>query len=192
MRPGCVPAAKVWSIRRGRLGRPGPFREARIAFNSVMATDSPLDTYVERLVQVGRVFELYPDRVVVSAKWWWGRPYQTTVPLASLSPDCVYQPIRYRLFKHSILALAIGIALVLLFGRPDGTWLQQAALVGGWAIAAAGLAIAAMTYQRVMFARFPPRAGRGGLDIAQSGPDRERFEQFVKLVQRQIRKRPRA
>ena len=156
-----------------------------------MATQSPMETYVERLVQVGRVFELYPDRVVVCAKWWWGRPYETTVPLASLNPNCVYQPIRYRLFKHGILALAIGVALAVLFGRSDGTLFHQAALVGGWVIAAAGLAIGAITYQRVMFARFPPRAGRGGLDIAQSGPDRERFEEFVKLVQRQIRKQNR-
>jgi len=156
-----------------------------------MATHPPIGTYVERLVQVGRVFELYPDRVVVSAKWWWGRPYQTTVPLASLSPDCVYQLIRYRLFKHGILALAIGVALAVLCGRSDGTLLHQAALVGGWGIAVAGLAISALTYQRVVFARFPRRAGGSGLDIAQSGPDRQRFEEFVKLVQRQIRKQTR-
>lgn len=147
-----------------------------------------METYVERLVQVGRVFELYPDRVVVTAKWWWGRPYETTVQLAALNPDCVFQLIRYRLFKHGILALAIGVALALLFGRSDGSLYEQAALVGGWAIAVAGLAISAVTYQRVIFARFQRRAGGGGLDIAQSGPDRERFEKFVKLVQRQIRK----
>ena len=147
-----------------------------------------MQTYVERLVQVGRVFELYPDRVVVSAKWWWGRPYVTMVPLASLSADCLYQRIRYRLFKHSILALAVGVALAVLFGRSDGTLLYQAAMVGGWALAMAGLVIAAMTYQPVMFAKFPRRTGRGGLDIAQSGPDRARFEEFVKRVQRQIRK----
>ena len=151
-----------------------------------------METYVERLLQVGRVFELYPDRMVVTAKWWWGRPYQTTVPLASLSPDCVFQLIRYRLFKHGILALAIGVALAVLGGRSDGTLLQQAALVGGWVIAVAGLAISAVTYQRVMFARFSRRAGGSGLDIAQSGPDRERFEEFVKLVQRQIRKQSKA
>lgn len=157
-----------------------------------MATQSPIGTYVERLVQVGRVFELYPDRVVVSAKWWWGRPYLTTVPLASLSPDCVYQLIRYRLFKHGILALAIGVALAVLAGRPDGSLAEQAALVGGWTIAAAGLALSAVTYPRVMFARFPRRVGGSGLDIAQSGPDRERFQQFVKLVQRQIRRQPKS
>ena len=153
-----------------------------------MATPSPMGTYVERLVQVGRVFELYPDRVVVTAKWWWGRPFQTTVPLASLSPDCVYQLIRYRLFKHGILALAIGVALAVLCGRSDGTLIQQAAMVGGWTVAAAGLAISAVTYPRVMFARFPRRAGGSGLDSARSGPDRARFEEFVKRVQRQIRK----
>ena len=77
-----------------------------------------------------------------------------------------------------------------MYGRSDGTLLHQAALVGGWGIAAAGLVISAMTYQRVVFARFPRRAGGGGLDIARSGPDRERFEEFVKRVQRQIRKQP--
>lgn len=157
-----------------------------------MAKQSPIGTYVERLVQVGRVFELYPDRVVVSAKWWWRRPFETTVPLASLSPDCVYQLIRYRLFKHGILAFAIGVALAVLFGRSDGTLFQQAALVGGWGIAAVGLAISAVTYQRVVFARFLRRAGGGGLDIAQSGPDRARFEEFVRLTQRQIRKQAKA
>ena len=151
-----------------------------------------METYVERLLQVGRVFELYPDRMVVTAKWWWGRPYQTTVPLASLSPDCVFQLIRYRLFKHGILALAIGVALAVLAGRSDGSLVQQAALVGGWTIALAGLTLSAVTYPRVMFARFPRRAGGSGLDIAQSGPDRERFEEFVKRVQRQIRKQSKA
>lgn len=150
-----------------------------------------MGTYVERLVQVGRVFELYPDRVVVSAKWWWGRPYETTVPLVSLNPDCTYQLIRYRLFKHGLLALAIGVAVAVLVGRADGTLWHQAASIGGWAIAAVGLAISAVTYQRVMFARFARRGGGGGLDIARSGPDRERFEEFVRLVQRQIRKQPR-
>jgi len=153
-----------------------------------MATQSPMETYVERLVQVGRVFELYPDRVVVTAKWWWGRPYETTVQLASLSPDCVYQLIRYRLFKHGILALAIGVASAVLFGRSGGAWYEQVALVGGWTMASAGLAISAVTYPRVVFARFPRQTGGAGLDIAQSGPDRDRFEQFVKRVQRQIRK----
>jgi len=42
-----------------------------------------------------------------------------------------------------------------------------------------------------VFARFPRRAGGSGLDIARSGPDRERFEEFVKRVQRQIRKQTR-
>ncbi len=156
-----------------------------------MATQSPLETYVEQLVQVGRVFELYSDRIVISAKWWWGRPFETTVPLASLSPDCGFQLIRYRLFKHSVLAFAIGVALAVLGGRSDGSALQQAAFFGGWLVASAGLVMGAMTYQRVVFARFPRRGGgRGGLDIACSGPDRARFEEFVKRVQRQIRKHP--
>ncbi|NLF68262.1 MAG: hypothetical protein GX575_04315 [Candidatus Anammoximicrobium sp.] len=151
-----------------------------------------MKTYVERLVQVGRVFELYPDRVVVTARWWWGRPYQTTVPLTSLSPDCAFQLIRYRLFKHGILALAIGVALAMLSGRADDLLVQQAGSIVGWAIALAGLALSAATYPRVMFARFSRRAGGGGLDLAQSGPDREHFEEFVKAVQRQIRKQARA
>lgn len=157
----------------------------------MVATQSPMRTYVERLAQVGRVFELYPDRVVVSARWWCGRTYQTTVRLASLSPEFGYLVIRNRLFKHGILALAIGVALALLAGRPDGTLLQRAAFVGGWAIAAAGLLVATRTNRPVRFARFPPHAGRGGMDIAQSGPDGERFEEFVKLVQRQIRRQAR-
>jgi hypothetical protein len=153
-----------------------------------MNPQAPIGSYVERLVQVGRVFELYPDRIVVAAKWWWGRPFETTVSLKSLQPDCSYQLIRYRLFKHGVLAFAIGVALAVLCGRADGTWLEQVALVGGWGVAALGLAVSVMTYPRIVFARFPPRDGRGGLDIAQSGPDRARFEEFVRLVQRQIRK----
>lgn len=163
-------------------------RCSRFRFNSVMATQLPVGTYVERLVQVGRVFELYPDRVVVRAKWWWGRPYETSVSLASLEPNFFYQQIRYRLFKHGILVMAIGVATAALFGQSDGTLLQQVAMSGGIVIAVTGLAVAAMTYQRVVFARFVPKAGRGGLDIAQSGPEREHFQEFVKLVQRQIRK----
>ena len=155
-----------------------------------MNTETPIGTYVERLVQVGRVFELYSDRVVVSAKWWWKRPYETTVPLASLSPDYRYLLIRYRLFKWGLYVFAFGAALAVLFGDSQGTLLQQAAFFGGWGSGAVGAAVAAVTFRRVVFARFPPRTGRGGLDIAQSGPDQARFEEFIKLVQRQIRKQP--
>ncbi|MHB8899661.1 MAG: hypothetical protein ACYC6Y_13015, partial [Thermoguttaceae bacterium] len=98
------------------------------------------------------------------------------------------QFIRYRLFKHGFLVAAIGAAVALLLGQADGTVLQQAARAVGWGIAALGLVTSAITWQRVVFARFSPRSGRGGLDIAQSGPDRQRFEEFLKLIQRQIRK----
>ncbi|MHB8901382.1 MAG: hypothetical protein ACYC6Y_21745, partial [Thermoguttaceae bacterium] len=103
-----------------------------------MPEDAPLATYLERLVQVGRVFELYPDRVVVTARWWWGRPYVSTVSLASLKPDYTFQFIRYRLFKHGFLVAAIGAAVALLLGQADGTVLQQAARAVGWGIAALG------------------------------------------------------
>ena len=85
-----------------------------MASNGGMDTETPLATYAERLVQVGRVFELYADRVVVSAKWLWKRPYQTTVLLAALKPDYHVIPIRYRLFKHGLLAFAVGATVATL------------------------------------------------------------------------------
>jgi hypothetical protein len=149
-------------------------------------TTEPMKTYTERLVQVSRTFQLYPDRVVVHAKWLWRKPFETTVLLSSLKPDCGYLHIRYRLFKQGLLVLVIGMAVALLCRQTDGSLLYKVVEAGGWVIASLGFAVAAVTYQRVVFARFPPREGRGGLDIARSGPDRGEFEAFVKLVQRQI------
>ncbi len=149
----------------------------------------PLATYHERLVPVSRFFELYEDRVEVRAKWLFGREYRSVVRLDTLKSE--YRPLKIRLrwFRYTSWAFAAGAVMTAMAIYPyHGEKLSPWAWAG-LAIAVLGLLGIAITYSKVDFVRFDPASGRrGGLDIARSGPDAGRFQEFAEKVRKQIRK----
>jgi hypothetical protein len=148
----------------------------------------PLATYTERLPQVKRVLHLFADRVEIAARWTLGRSYRTTVHLAELTPQFGFQSVRNRWFKRSVMIGSLAAAAAAVFGRDDYPgWIRHNALLG-WGIAALCAIVAAISYRRRRFARFHRRDGRPGLDIFDAGPDRARFEAFLREVQSRIRK----
>ena len=148
----------------------------------------PLCIYTERLPQVKRLFHVFPDRVEIAAQWTLGKTYRTTVRLADLAPHFKFQKIRNRWFKRSVVIGSLAVAAAVVFSRNDYPgWIRHNALLG-WGIAAGCAVVAAISYRPRRFARFHRKDGPPGLDIFDAGPDRARFEEFLREIQVRIRK----
>ncbi len=149
----------------------------------------PLSAYSDRLMEVQREFLLYPDRIVVRARWWSGRRFEHAVKLADLTGEVRETVVRYRIHRYAGWVLAVG---ALIFAAchyyGDIAWLQPIGYVA-LAVVGVGAALLALTHRnrRIRFARFLDRSGRIALDIAGAGNTSEDFEAFVRQVKRQIR-----
>ncbi len=149
--------------------------------------DAPIATYTESLLQVRRSFVLFPDRVEVRASWLLGKTHTTTVRLSDLTARSTEFYVRNRWMKRALVLGSFAVAAAVVFGRPgQGPWAQRVSLVAWVAAACCGLVLA-RTVRRVRFVRLLRPDGKAGLDLAQSGPDIARFEEFVAAVRRQIR-----
>jgi hypothetical protein len=58
----------------------------------------------------------------------------------------------------------------------------------GWVAALICAIVALMSARRRRFARFSRKDGRPGLDIFDAGPDRARFDDFLREIQKCIRR----
>lgn len=156
-----------------------------------MADEKPLATYTERLLEVRRVFDLYRDRVVVRAHWLLkNKRIEHTVRLDSLKAAPREVKVRYRMHRYAGWVLAIGaLIFAAAYYKAQGGPLGIVGYIGA-AVTAVGVMLMAMTYNKrhVTFLRFDPITPPGGLDIARAGPDVERFDEFIKLLKKQIKK----
>jgi len=148
----------------------------------------PIETYDERLLQVKRRFELYPDRIVVRARWLWRGTFETTVRLSTLDPRYRSFFIRNKLFKPSMLVLGAGLIIALLSGNLDDLRTLSPLPVTGMAIALVGLALSWLTSRRIRFVHFPSREKGAGVDVGCAGREKANFDAFVSQVQRRIGK----
>jgi len=148
-------------------------------------TGSPIE-YAERLPQVERTFLLHQDRVEISARWTLGRHFRTTVKLAELSPQAVRFTVRNLWFKRSVMVGAVAAGLALLFSREAYFERVRWAALLCWPVAGVSLVVAIRSFPKRLFAHFPRKDGRPGLDICRTDP--ERFEDFLREVQARIRK----
>lgn len=150
---------------------------------------APLAVYRERLAQVGRVIELYDDRVEVRARWLFGGQYRNTIRLADLVPKPREFHVRQRLFKRALALGLLAAAAAVVCMRPEAGMLNHPAVIWPlWILAGGLLAVAARAFPKVLFNRFVRHDGKPGLDIAAAGPDRRAFAEFVDRVARQVRK----
>ncbi len=139
-------------------------------------------------MQVRRRLDLYRDRVDIEAVWMLGKRFTMTVALVRLTGQTREMWIRQRMFKRSLAVAALAVATAVVIGRYDRTPTVQAVV---WISIGIGI-LAGMTsvrsFPKVLFLRFATRDGAPGLDIARSGPDARRFDEFVDRLRRQIRK----
>lgn len=151
-------------------------------------TAKPIATYTERLLEVRREFILYEDRIVVRACWLLRGRFEHVVRLATLKPEIRDLHIRYRLFRYAGWVLAAGALLfaIAYYGARDGAVGVFGHMAMGVMILGTGLMALTYPHRRLRFARFDPRAGRGGLDIGCAGNDMAAFKAFVETVRRRI------
>jgi hypothetical protein len=148
------------------------------------SAERPIAVYTERLLQVRRELALYEDRVEVDASWLLGARHHHSVKLASLGPRTTELFVRNRWVKRAIMLGSLAVAAAVVLGRPDhGVWGQRIS-AAAWAAAGLCAAVVAITFRKVRFVRLLRPDGRPGLDIAQAGPDAERFDEFVAAVRR--------
>jgi hypothetical protein len=150
------------------------------------AADTPIATYTERLPQVRRVFQLFPDRVEVAAKWTLGRNYQFVVKLADLSGQFNRFNVKNRWFPKGVMIGSIAVGFALVLSRAGYPELVRRAAALGWPVAGLAFAVALFSLPRRQFVHFPRSNGKPGLDICKAGPDQARFEDFVDAVRRSI------
>ena len=151
-----------------------------------MSPDAPIATYTERLPQVCRSFQLFPDRVEVDAKWTLGKSFRMTVALRELSGRTRAFHVKNRWFPRAVMIGATMVAAALVLGRPGYPEAVRHASGYGWPLAGIAFAVALMCMQRRQFVHFPRNDGRPGLDLCKAGPDRARFEAFVEEIRRRI------
>ena len=149
----------------------------------------PIATYAERLLQVRRVFRLYPDQVVVDAHWLWKGDFRSTIELSSLKRAYKERYVRNRLYKTAVWVAVLGAILAAFPLYPKIPWPLPVITYVGGVIALAGLAVAALAYRKILFVRFDSHDGKPGLDIARAGPGQAKFGEFVERVRKQIGKR---
>ena len=148
---------------------------------------TPIAIYTERLPQVRREFALHADRIVVNARWLFGRRHVSVIPFSGLTPRTTRLTIRNRLVKRSILIGSLAVAVAVVFARPGYMpWIHLLSPVA-WGVAGVSAALAAYSFPKTPFVRFLRTDGRPGLDIGQAGPDTAHFDDFVEQVRRAIR-----
>ena len=148
----------------------------------------PISTYRERLIQVKRRFELYPDRVDIRAQWLFKGRFDSSVQLRPLDPQYQSFYIRNKLFKPSVVVLIAGLLLLFLSGDIEQLRAMSPLAVSGITVTVVGLALSWLTSRRVRFVQFQSRNGAARLDIACAGPDKRTFDSFVGQVQQRIKR----
>jgi hypothetical protein len=158
------------------------------------STSEPLAKYSEHLLEVRRDFVLFPDRVVVTARWLLRGRFEVVVPLGRLVPGHRRVIVRYRFFRYAGWVLAIGaLTFAALYYPSRGENLSPVALCA-LAVAVAGALGTALAYplRRLEFARFLTPTGRPGLDVGVGRGDAATFAAFVRAVDREIPRSQRA
>lgn len=150
--------------------------------------EKPTATYRERQIEVRRDFALYADRVEIACHWRLRQSFTATVRLDQLAPEYKLIRIRSRLYKLGMGMAFLGIVFSILSHFMPGAGKLPGVFPASFAVGVAGIALMAFTYRPVRFARFKNSEGRSALDVAETGPDKRQFEEFLKKIQQQIRR----
>jgi hypothetical protein len=151
------------------------------------ATGQSLAVYNETRLEGRRRFELLEDGVHVSAQISLGPSIETIVRYDHLEPTISTIRIHHALFWPSFFVIPLFVAATVYvqgFSKVNSFGFLAGVAISGTIIS---VVVAVLTRKRVEYARFVSRSGIALLDIARSGPDHSRFDQFVAAIQDRIR-----
>lgn len=144
--------------------------------------------YTEAHPQVKRLFLLYPGQVRVQADWRTKGRHENTVDLANLNPDFSVFHVRNKLFKPAMLVSLVGIGIALFAGDIDSLRQLRPIPITGIVVMLLGALLAWRTAKPVRFVRFNNREGKPALDIACTTKSKSDFDDFVRAIQKQIKR----
>ena len=147
---------------------------------------STITRYSERRCEGKRDFTLLPDRIEIQGKEYLGADYETTVLLKTLAPEIDRMRVRSGTFNSGLwlffVPAIVAFTLVQGFGQP-----ALSSTTGFlWTLALCGAFVMLATLKKEVYAVFKSTSGIATLSIAKEGKERDRFDDFVAAVQRQI------
>lgn len=139
-------------------------------------------TYNEVTLAGNRKYELYSDRIVISGVNTWSYQFEQTVLLTKISPEYIKVRMRPKLAWNSLtFSILTGLASIVLVYEFS---IQSTAVPGVLGIfSGSALIVAIATMKRVEYAQFCSEGYASVLlNVARSGPDRNRFDSFVQAI----------
>lgn len=149
-------------------------------------TKKPLSTYHEGRLEGNRHFELFDDSIVVRGENYITNEFETRVSLLTLNPHFGWIKTRSAGFW---LTVVVATGTMLLLSMPVMFLLRDTdyLLLGAVLAAVATLLLTLGVFvPKIEFANFQNNQGIRILNIGRAGPDKARYEEFVKLVAEQI------
>ena len=131
-----------------------------------------------------RQFSLCPDEIIVVGYRFFGASYEAKIPLKSIEATVSRIYARSTFFLAGVI-LAAGNTFICVILR--SLMLPWSFLILFIACGIIGFWLAGITFKRVEYAQFRSKAGVVVLDVARSGPERQKFDGFVETLTRQIK-----
>jgi len=147
----------------------------------------PMAVYNEVRFDGKRRFELLSDAIHIDGSVILQSRFDTTIPLKQIAPHLTRLHIRHNLFWVGLLICIVALVACTTLVTGFDFGLSELVPTLLCAIAFSGLALSLATVRKIEFVRFNSDSGVAIIDIACSGPDRDRFEAFVNQVLEQIR-----
>lgn len=147
----------------------------------------PIATYFERRIDWRTQFLLFPNEILIIGKRLAGPHYETRIPLKTLDPIITRWFSRSTLFLAGI-CLALGSTFICVVLRTaEVSWLSYWMNWTFVVVGIFGFALVTLTFRKIEYARFRNEAGIIVLNIARSGPERRKFDEFIDTMVRQIK-----
>jgi hypothetical protein len=153
-----------------------------------MSNPLPISSYRDRTPSASRQFTLYPDRLVIRGRVGWSGEFDLPIALTRIYP--VYGVTRSRSEIAGPGAIILGAVFGFLFafglknGRPE--FFPVGAVMTA-TLAALFLTTGVRNFPRIERYVFRSTDGAVVFDIARSGPDRERLDEFAQQVVAAVR-----
>jgi hypothetical protein len=146
----------------------------------------PITSYSEERFDGHRVFQLLPDRVIVSGKQSLGGEFEQIIMLETLQPNVNKFRARPQGFWSGIFMAIIALVLIQGVGLHFTSYWGSLVIVLG----IGGLLLSLATSRKVEWVIFKSFSGADALAIAQVGKDRNNFESFVQSTLKQLQSIP--
>lgn len=144
-------------------------------------------TYSEQRFDGKRTFTLLADAVVVIGSAALTSEFQARIPLSSLDPNYSILRFRNRNFWAGLWMVVISfvVCTILVSGFHMSWTTMPPGMVA--CIGMGGFLLCLATARKVEFIRFTTGAGVVVLDLARSGPERDKLDGFIDALTKQIR-----